>query len=158
MRKIAPYSFIITFVWFGFVCAISFMEAPVKFSAPLLTREAGLDTGRIVFAALNKVEIAFSLLSIVFLYSGRFNNRIKFIFLFILIILSFQSIWLLPALNERALIIIGGKTPPDSGLHFIYIILEIIKVIGLFLLGLLQINHFRSVSPKEDMNKNAPAR
>lgn len=148
MKKASAYSFIITFIWFGFVCAISFMEAPVKFTAPLLTREAGLDVGRIVFGTLNKVEIAFSLLSIVFLYTGSFNNRIKFIFLSILLILSAQSIWLLPELNDRALIIISGNEPAGSGVHIIYIILEIIKIIGLFYLGLLQINHFRLFSPR----------
>jgi hypothetical protein len=40
----------IPFVWFGFVCAISFMEAPLKFQAPNITVELGLGIGRIVFS------------------------------------------------------------------------------------------------------------
>src|SRR3712207_8678966 len=52
-------AFIITFIWVGFLAAISFMEAPVKFTAPSLTLAVGLDVGRHVFAVLNKVEWVF---------------------------------------------------------------------------------------------------
>ncbi|MDH3531267.1 MAG: hypothetical protein OEQ28_17035, partial [Acidobacteriota bacterium] len=44
------------FVWFGAVCAISFMEAPLKFNAPNLTRPVALEIGNIIFDALNKAE------------------------------------------------------------------------------------------------------
>jgi len=40
---------------------ISFLEAWVKFRADLVTRAVGLDVGRTVFHALNRVEIALSL-------------------------------------------------------------------------------------------------
>lgn len=43
-------------VWSGFVLAISFMEAPVKFRAPFLPRLFAIDVGRTVFPALNVVE------------------------------------------------------------------------------------------------------
>jgi len=157
MKKIAGCSFVITFIWFGFICAISFMEAPVKFTAPLLSLEAGLDVGRTVFAALNKIEIFFAVISLILLFIDSFNKRIKTVFLFILIILALQTFWLLPSLDERAEIIIGGKTPPDSNIHFYYIILEITKAFSLFFIGLMQINHFKLKSLQENVNKNAAA-
>jgi len=46
-------------MWSGFVFAISFTEAWVKFRAPFLPRHFGLDVGRTVFPVLNAVELAF---------------------------------------------------------------------------------------------------
>lgn len=45
-------------LWLGFVLAISFMEAWVKFRAPFVARHLALDVGRTVFAALNAVELS----------------------------------------------------------------------------------------------------
>lgn len=46
----------LTTLWLGFVLAISFMEAWIKFRAPFLPRHYGLDVGRTVFSALQSVE------------------------------------------------------------------------------------------------------
>jgi hypothetical protein len=46
-------------LWLGFVLAISFTEAWVKFKAPFLPRHYGLDVGRTVFPVLNAIETAF---------------------------------------------------------------------------------------------------
>ncbi len=46
-----------TFVWLGMVLAISFIEAPLKFRAPGVTLQIGLGIGRLVFRALNGVEL-----------------------------------------------------------------------------------------------------
>ena len=59
-----PIALIITFLWIGFVCAISFMEAWLKFRAPGITLPLGLGIGRIVFDALNKMEWIFSVIII----------------------------------------------------------------------------------------------
>ena len=40
------------FTWIGFVCAISFLEAWLKFRAPGVTVPIGLGIGRLVFGAL----------------------------------------------------------------------------------------------------------
>ena len=49
----------VTFVWLGMVVAISFLEAPLKFRAPNVTLQIGLGIGRLVFRALNSVEVVF---------------------------------------------------------------------------------------------------
>lgn len=157
MKKLAGYSFVITFIWFGFICAISFMEAPVKFTAPLLSREVGLDVGRTVFAALNRVEIFFIVISLILLFTGGFRKRIKTVFILLIIILALQTFWLLPSLNERASIIISGNAPGASNIHFYYIFLEILKAVCLFYLGLLQINHFKLIYSEQNLNKDAPS-
>lgn len=46
-------------LWLGYVLAVSFTEAWVKFKSPFLPRHFGLDVGRTVFPVLNAVEVAF---------------------------------------------------------------------------------------------------
>ncbi|MER2093219.1 MAG: hypothetical protein ABS918_10760, partial [Saccharopolyspora rectivirgula] len=47
----------VVFSWLGMVLAISFLEAPLKFRAPGVTTRIGLGIGRLVFRALNAVEV-----------------------------------------------------------------------------------------------------
>jgi hypothetical protein len=49
------------FIWLGMVLAISFLEAPLKFRAPNVTLPIGLGIGRLVFRALNTVEVALAI-------------------------------------------------------------------------------------------------
>ena len=151
MRRISEYSFILTFIWLGFVIAISFLEAQVKFSAPSLTLPVGLDVGRHVFFALNKVEIAFALFTILLIIFSRVQLIIIILLLLILIILAMQTFWLLPQLSARVDIYLRGEIPPESSLHIYYIVIEIAKVIFLFFLGWFQIknltkNYFLNIS------------
>jgi hypothetical protein len=142
MKKYAAYSFVISLLWLGFFGAISFMEAPVKFTAPSLTLAVGLDVGRHVFAALNKVEIGFAALLALAMLSTQVNTRTKRLFLIPLSILLTQTFWLLPALDARALVYISGQTPPPSSLHLIYIIAEGVKLLSLALLACSQLKDF----------------
>jgi hypothetical protein len=52
----------VPFVWLGAVLAISFLETPVKFRAPSITVALGLGIGRLVFRALDRVELALGVL------------------------------------------------------------------------------------------------
>lgn len=45
-------------LWLGLIIGISFIEAPLKFTAPGITIPLGLGIGRLVFFAMNIVEIA----------------------------------------------------------------------------------------------------
>lgn len=132
------YSIIFTFIWIGFVGAISFMEAWLKFQAPGITTELGLGIGQLVFGALNKVEITCALLLLGILYYSRVTSKSLVItpyFLIAIMLLVLQTLWLLPALDERAAMIIQGLPVPESSLHFIYVVAEIIKVVVLFIHG-----------------------
>lgn len=127
------------FVWFGFICSISFLEAPVKFSAPGVTLPVGLSIGRKVFSALNKAELGFLIvLGAAFLFKPN-TRQAEYIFpLMLLLILLLQSIWLLPALGKRVDLILSGIKPPPSKLHWYYISGELLKMVSLFIYGLLQ--------------------
>jgi len=138
-------STVVVFIWIGMVCAISFMEAWIKFKAPGITVPLGLGIGRLVFKALNIVEITFALVIIsqIFLSKSKYLFK-NFSLITVLLILIIQSFYMLPKLDERALMYISGTIPPASNLHFSYIISEAVKVIALFIFGnhlLNQINY-----------------
>ncbi|POY36727.1 hypothetical protein C3K47_10230 [Solitalea longa] len=134
---------VITFLWLGFICSISFMEAPIKFTAPHLTLEVGVEVGRVVFKALNRIEIIFCLCSIGLVFINSFHRTIIIFLCLLAIILGAQTFWLLPALHERIQLIIEGQIPPASYLHKLYIVLDSVKAVCLVLLGISQFGYFR---------------
>lgn len=137
MNTTINYSIAAIFLWIGFVGAISFMEAWLKFQAPGITLPLGLGIGRLVFSALNKVELVLSVVVIgIMLFSGIRSFQWKYLFFLIpFFLLLLQTVWLLPALDARAELHIQGQEIPASPLHFVYIVFEFIKVICLFIFG-----------------------
>ncbi len=133
-----PLALICTFLWVGFVCAISFMEAWLKFRAPGINLPLGLGIGRIVFSALNKVEWVFALVIIINILwnSPDILKWQNLSFVVPLILLLIQTFWLLPALDARAELHIQGLLVPPSNLHFYYVGMEVVKVAGLTIFGL----------------------
>lgn len=126
----------IPFIWFGMIGAISFMEAPLKFTAPNITLALGLGIGRIVFQTLNKIEIILAVLMLVSLFARRPKGNFPvYSFAVIFILLLLETIWLLPLLDARAAEVINGTAPPYSNLHFIYIAFDAVKFLLLFALG-----------------------
>jgi hypothetical protein len=124
------------FLWIGFVCAISFMEAWLKFQAPGVTLTIGLSIGKLVFAALNRVEIVLSLTILVIVLRGRLFVLGREIFFFIaVVVLILQTTIVLPLLTDRIDVYLMGKIPPPSNAHFYFIALEVIKIISLFIFG-----------------------
>ncbi len=129
---------ICTFLWLGFVCAISFMEAWLKFRAPGVTIPIGLGIGRLVFGALNIMEWVFALAVI----SNLFYTKTKIVttqntlYFIALLMLIMETIWALPALDARAELYIQGQEIPSSNLHFYYVGMEIIKVACLTIFGI----------------------
>ncbi len=116
-------------LWIGFVLAISFMEAWLKFRAPGVTLETGLSIGRLVFKALNRVELFFALIILIQLFfSAEGFSKWHTLFVIPLALLLVQTFYLHPALDERAVKIIEGTQVEASKLHLIYVIFEVAKV------------------------------
>ncbi len=126
----------IPFIWFGAVGAISFMEAPLKFTAPNITIPLGLGIGMIVFHTLNKIEIALCLVLALSFYFARPKGGFpRAAFAGVALILIIQTFVLFPLLDERSRQVIAGSVAPYSGLHIVYIATDSIKVLLLFALG-----------------------
>lgn len=127
------------FLWLGFVGAISFMEAWLKFRAPGVTITLGLGIGKLVFSALNKVEWILALAVLTnLIYTNQTIYSPKNIPYFIpLSILALQTLWLLPGLKARANLQIQGISLRSTNLHYAYVGLEIVKVICLLIFGII---------------------
>jgi|SRR5690606_20562620 len=133
-----PIALVTAFLWIGFVCAISFLEAWLKFRAPGITVPLGLGIGRLVFSALNKVEWVLATAMAISLVSGndlfRWQNLL---YLIPLIVLAVQTWWALPVLDARAEMYIQGQHVAPSNIHFWYVGLEFVKVCCLGIFGVL---------------------
>ena len=125
----------ITFIWVGMVLGISFLEAPLKFQAPGITLELGLGIGQLVFGALTKIEMVFSLLLIALLSLSRVEQRIWYYFIIPLLIVIIDNAILMPILDSRIELILAGTEPPPSNAHLWYVILEFLKLIALIICG-----------------------
>jgi hypothetical protein len=127
----------LTFVWLGMVLAISFLEAPLKFRAPNVTLQIGLGIGRLVFRALNTVEVAFALVIGAIVVAGPTRAGIAVAIAVAVAALAIQLIAVRPALTRRADRVLAGSEGPRSRAHYAYVVLEAVKVIGLIAAGIL---------------------
>lgn len=128
-----PFLIAACLLWAGMVLGISFLEAPVKFTAPSLTLPVGLDVGRHVFAAFNRVEVGWAVLTLALaLLGSEALGRGPFALLGTAwAIVAVQTLWLLPALGARTDRIIAGETLPPSPLHVLYIGFDVSKLLVL---------------------------
>lgn len=130
----------VTFIWLGFICAISFMEAWIKFTAPGVSLNTGLAIGQVVFAALNKVEIVLAAIIILSFMTGFEQPVFKNIYLMVaLALLVVQSVYLLPQLSARVDLRLEGGQPGSSPLHVYYLAAEALKVLNLSTFGFKQL-------------------
>ena len=125
----------IALIWLGMVLGISFLEAPVKFMAPSVTLEIGLDIGRYVFGVFNKVECVLALVIAILLIIVRRKDLSMVPIGLAWLSLALQTAWLLPVLEARTEVIIQGQTPAPSVSHTIYVVLEVIKAVSLAVYG-----------------------
>ena len=145
MRTKYQIAIISSFLWIGFVCAISFMEAWIKFRAPGVTMPIGLGIGRLVFGALNIVEWIFAIVIISSLIFSKtqlvtLKNTLYFVPLLLLLL---ETVWVLPALDARAELYILNQPVPSSNLHFYFVGMEILKVVCLTIFGINLFSNFK---------------
>ncbi|OBJ40951.1 hypothetical protein A5630_24005 [Mycolicibacterium mucogenicum] len=125
----------ITFVWLGMVLAISFLEAPLKFRAPNVTLPIGLGIGRLVFRALNTVELVFAAAIVLAALMNRPSVTVMAAFAVAVGALAVQLIAVRPGLNRRSDEVLAGREGPRSRGHYAYVVLELVKVVALLVAG-----------------------
>jgi hypothetical protein len=127
----------LTFVWLGMVLAISFLEAPLKFRAPNVTLPIGLGIGRLVFRALNTVEVGFALVVAATVAAGPTPARVAVAIFVAVGALAVQLIAVRPCLTRRSDSVLAGADGPRSRAHYVYVGFEVVKVIALLVAGIL---------------------
>lgn len=121
----------VTFVWLGMVLAISFLEAPLKFRAPDVTLRIGLGIGRLVFRALNTVEVGLALVLVVAALLDRPPQAALIAGAVAVVVLLVQLAAVRPRLSRRSDAVLAGGEAPRSRGHLVYVALEAIKVVAL---------------------------
>jgi hypothetical protein len=101
-----------------------------------LTFPSGSGFGRLVFRALNLVEIALALAMLAAIVVGRPTGAVAALTATILVILAGQLIAIRPQLNRRTDRVLAGQHPPRSTTHLYYVGLEAAKVLTLAALGI----------------------
>jgi hypothetical protein len=119
------------------VLAISFLEAPLKFRAPNVTLPIGLGIGRLVFRALNAVEVVLAIAVLAALFAGRPSVCVTAALAGAIVVLAAQIVAVRPRLTRRSDQVIAGLDAPRSRGHYVYIGLEAIKVVALAAGGVL---------------------
>lgn len=142
-------SFVFTILWIGFVLAISFMEAPLKFQAKSVTLQIGLEIGYLVFHALNGVELFLAGIVTAVSLTSPTPTHTRNLTLLIAGWLIIQTVLLYFPLDARTLAIINGTAVPKAPFHLIYIGMEAIKLIMLLILAHWQINDFVQATQQE---------
>jgi hypothetical protein len=118
-------------VWLGMVLAISFLEAPLKFRAPGVTLPLGLGIGRVVFAALNRVEMALAAVGVLAAVLGPRPPGVVVAGAVAVAALAAQLLLVRPALIRRSNRVLTGEQGARSRAHHGYIALEVVKALAL---------------------------
>ena len=151
-------SVLLSVLWLGFVLAISFMEAWVKFRAPFVPRHMNLDVGRTVFHALNAVEasLCVGLWLVHFLAKSELCvSGERALLIALTVMLMVQVAWLFPKLELRGKYVlrdelkghaedmlphqrevfdalyhqVSEQPKPSVVFHIAYVVLEVVKVV-----------------------------
>ncbi|HIW46806.1 MAG TPA: hypothetical protein H9884_07890 [Candidatus Yaniella excrementigallinarum] len=134
---------IIPAMWIGLIIGISFIEAPLKFTAPGITIPLGLGIGRRVFLAMNITEVVLAIILVLSLIKLWRSHRIhpleKFqqirFYSFIAVgLLLIKTVIIRPILAIESDAVLAGTSPGGSSTHFYYIGVEAILFIALVLL------------------------
>jgi len=127
---------IVVIFWLGFFMAISFMEAPLKFTAPHVSMAEGLQIGKLVFGMLNVCEWGFLVVIAVTCLIKKPKIGEGRLIAAAALVLALETFWLLPLLGHNADKIINGQVVAEHGLHWVYVALELIKVPVLLFTGI----------------------
>ncbi len=124
------------FVWLGMVLAISFLEAPLKFRAPGVTLRIGLGIGRLIFRALNTLELLFAVVIGVVLFTHHTPNSLNVAITVAVGALLLQLLVVRPLLSRRTTEVLAGDEGARSRAHYAYVTLELVKVVALVVAGI----------------------
>lgn len=131
----------VVFAWLGMVLAISFIEAPLKFRAPGVTLQLGLGIGRLVFRALNAVEIVLATLVVLTVTVALPGPAALSGLAIAVTVLAVQSLVVRPRLRRRSDAVLAAAAEPAGGMrershaHYAYAGLEVVKVGALLAAG-----------------------
>jgi hypothetical protein len=142
LARLVPYSFVVTILWIGFLLAISVMETPLRFQPEAVSLTEALSIGRLVFHALNAVELMCATLLVIAVGTTRGPQRIAWLLTCIVVLLLLQTGLLFTVLDQRTAAVLRGEEVAPAMYHALYIGLDGLKLLLLIGLAILQIRDF----------------
>jgi hypothetical protein len=130
-------------IWLGLIIGISFIEAPLKFTAPGITIPLGLGIGRRVFLAMNIVEVVLGIALIIAMFSLWRNhrlqelpnfNKMRFWSIITIVLLLAKTIVIRPLLAVHSDRVLEGTFEGGSTTHYYYIGVEVLLFVSLVML------------------------
>ena len=135
-------------IWLGMIIGISFIEAPLKFTAPGITIALGLGIGRLVFTAMNAVEIVL----FVCWFAGSFKRHMDRAWWWIVGIAGFllllKAAVIRPGLSVRTDAVLAGNSDGGSLWHYAYIGVEGVLTVTLVIALVLACKRWVSISAR----------
>ncbi len=114
-------------LWAGIIIGVSLLATPVKFQAPSLTTQVGLEIGRYTFRLLSRVELCLAIVTIAIAYIAQPRWLTVVALALVVIAVALQRYWLLPTLDRRVSQILTGAPPLFSIQHTMYAVMEAAK-------------------------------
>lgn len=108
-------------LWLGLIVGISLIEAPLKFQAPGITIPLGLGIGRLVFGAMNAVEVVLALALLAGAFAAGVGRRFRGTAVAVAAVLALKVGVVRPLLNRRTDAVLAGVDDGGSAWHYLYI-------------------------------------
>ncbi|WP_181276108.1 hypothetical protein [Brevibacterium oceani] len=134
-------------VWLGLIIGISLIEAPLKFTAPGITIPLGLGIGRLVFAAMNWVELVIAVILLWTLLKSGVDRVFRTLACGLIGVLIIKVVVIRPLLNQRTDAVLAGIDNGGSALHLFYIAADGLLIVGLVTALILGVRRWVSVRP-----------
>lgn len=137
-------------VWLGLIIGISLIEAPLKFTAPGITIPLGLGIGRLVFAAMNWVELVIAVILLWSLLKTGVDRAYRGVTYGLIGVLIIKVVVIRPLLNRRTDAVLAGVDDGGSALHLFYIAADGLLIVGLVTALILAVRRWVTVRPAVD--------
>src|SRR3954447_2355800 len=121
-------------VWLGIIIGISLIEAPLKFQAPGITIPLGLGIGRLVFTAMNIVELVIAALLLLCCVRAGVDRRFWALLWATVGVLLVKVAVIRPLLNRETDRVLAGLSGGGSGTHLFYITADGVLIVLLVML------------------------
>ncbi len=135
-------------LWLGLVIGISFIEAPLKFQAPGITIPLGLGIGRLVFFAMNLVEILLFILLLLGTVKRGTDRLWNWGVAAAGFILLLKTAAIRPGLSQRTDAVLAGTSEGGSLWHYAYIGAECLLTATLVTLMVMAVRRWVQISPR----------
>jgi uncharacterized membrane protein len=124
-------------LWVGGMAALDFVDAPLRFAAPALSRNQAVALGQAVFARFNRIEIACGIVTLAAAIAARSARWTVVVTAVMLALAAVQTFYLTPEITRLAAgLDFVNRTPGDPryaairSLHSLYAVAEIAVFAG----------------------------